>query len=303
MSHIAGSRVDWIQAGGGNTSIKLDDRQMAVKSSGVHLSDVSETTGYSLIDYPALAHGMRSGAPVDLESATMTPDRRPSIETFMHAILGKVVLHTHPTAVIALASRSDWRDILRQVVPEAILIPYITPGLALGMAILPHAHEQVIILENHGLIVSGNDADTVLAQTESVISRAAAALGIDQRVQATAQALTRLLMPLGMPVVMPLPDIEPPHLAVGPVTPDIAVYSGVTLKDTWETDIPPMILFRGIVFAVATTRSKLIGVVELIRFRAELGQLIPSDKVQVLPDSEIQFLLGWDAEKYRQAVN
>lgn len=45
ISKYAGMRNDLAQAGGGNTSVKLDDRVMLVKSSGFQLADVSENSG------------------------------------------------------------------------------------------------------------------------------------------------------------------------------------------------------------------------------------------------------------------
>lgn len=51
ISKYAGMRNDLAQAGGGNTSVKLDDRVMLVKGSGFQLADVSENSGYSKIDY------------------------------------------------------------------------------------------------------------------------------------------------------------------------------------------------------------------------------------------------------------
>ena len=50
-SKFAGMRNDLAQAGGGNTSVKLDDQIMLVKSSGFQLADVEENSGYSKIDY------------------------------------------------------------------------------------------------------------------------------------------------------------------------------------------------------------------------------------------------------------
>ena len=45
ISRFAGERFDLIQAGGGNSSVKIEDR-MLIKSSGNLLSEVSEHNGY-----------------------------------------------------------------------------------------------------------------------------------------------------------------------------------------------------------------------------------------------------------------
>ena len=39
-----------IQAGGGNTSVKLPDGQMFIKASGMHLTDMNESNGIAKIN-------------------------------------------------------------------------------------------------------------------------------------------------------------------------------------------------------------------------------------------------------------
>ena len=45
MSQYVGAREDLIQAGGGNTAVKLDDCNMAIKASGYQLSELKEDNG------------------------------------------------------------------------------------------------------------------------------------------------------------------------------------------------------------------------------------------------------------------
>ena len=40
LSQTAGARADYVQGGGGNTSVKLADGLMAIKASGYCLSDI-----------------------------------------------------------------------------------------------------------------------------------------------------------------------------------------------------------------------------------------------------------------------
>ena len=50
LSIYAGERFDLIQAGGGNTSVKCHDGRMIIKASGTLLSDLSESTGYAIVN-------------------------------------------------------------------------------------------------------------------------------------------------------------------------------------------------------------------------------------------------------------
>lgn len=52
FSQGAGTRRDYVQ-GGGNTSVKRDDRLMAVKASGFCLGDVTPSSAYAVMDYAA----------------------------------------------------------------------------------------------------------------------------------------------------------------------------------------------------------------------------------------------------------
>ena len=51
ISKYAGMRNDLAQAGGGNTSVKIDDQVMLVKSSGYQLADVNRDSGCMKVDY------------------------------------------------------------------------------------------------------------------------------------------------------------------------------------------------------------------------------------------------------------
>ena len=55
ISKYAGMRNDLAQAGGGNTSVKIDDQIMLVKSSGCQLADMSKDNGYMKVNYRLIA--------------------------------------------------------------------------------------------------------------------------------------------------------------------------------------------------------------------------------------------------------
>ena len=50
MSRIGGSRVDYVQGGGGNTSVKLPGGRMAIKASGFCLKDIGQQQGYAVVN-------------------------------------------------------------------------------------------------------------------------------------------------------------------------------------------------------------------------------------------------------------
>ena len=203
LSRRAGERFDLIQAGGGNTSVKLADGTMLIKSSGVHLSDLSPGHGYTRVDLGAVLRVL------DDPSLAAVPDKRqrdaeaakrllacvrdsgsrPSIETFLHALLDRYTLHTHPLAVNAVACRSDWKDVLAAAAgADAAFVPYGTPGFELALLLKTAVDDHVrlkgrkprtLFLQNHGLITSADDGGAAMAATESVLTALEQVIGAD----------------------------------------------------------------------------------------------------------------------------
>ena len=54
VSRTAGSRSDYVQGGGGNTSCKLYSQLMAIKASGFRLDQIAPDTAYAVLDYSKL---------------------------------------------------------------------------------------------------------------------------------------------------------------------------------------------------------------------------------------------------------
>ena len=51
ISQYSGSRADYTQGGGGNTSVKNDEKGlMLIKASGYRLVDINETTAFVAVD-------------------------------------------------------------------------------------------------------------------------------------------------------------------------------------------------------------------------------------------------------------
>ena len=67
LSQAAGARADYVQGGGGNTSVKLADGLMAIKASGYCLGDIRPDKAYAVMDYEALRKFYYGNEPADLE--------------------------------------------------------------------------------------------------------------------------------------------------------------------------------------------------------------------------------------------
>jgi NAD(P)-dependent dehydrogenase (short-subunit alcohol dehydrogenase family)/rhamnose utilization protein RhaD (predicted bifunctional aldolase and dehydrogenase) len=198
VSRAVGTNPDYIQAGGGNTSVKsADGRTMAIKASGTALALMSESAGWVEMDLsrvltvldrpelPALPSKEREALVLDhLTSAVVGTLRgRPSVESALHALLGRVVIHTHSVAINALTcgpGEPTLRELTRPGELPAVWIPYTDPGWKLATAIRSAARSYqqkhgrlpaVIFLENHGIFVSADSPAACLALHEDWVRR------------------------------------------------------------------------------------------------------------------------------------
>ena len=168
MSHEIGSNLAYVQGGGGNTSVKINDNFMYIKSSGVSLKDIDLESGMAKVDYKKV-NDYHSQPDISDEKYTksinnfsLTPHQRPSMETGFHALLGKYVIHSHSVFLNVFLCSNEGKDILLKHFPNAVWINYCTPGKDLTFQISKSIEqtdsefEGLIFLENHGVISSAS---------------------------------------------------------------------------------------------------------------------------------------------------
>jgi ribulose-5-phosphate 4-epimerase/fuculose-1-phosphate aldolase len=192
LSHYAGERFDLVQAGGGNTSVQLDDGTFWVKASGCRLGEVSAESGFVRLRRQGVRDILTDGtvtgetslvrqeaaAGALLRGQVLQGAGRPSIEAYMHSLFDLWTLHTHPLGVNIQACRKDWQDSLREICPGAMCVPFATPGIRLALAIASGIKEytarhkvkpRVVFLQNHGLIVTGPTVKEVIRLNEEIV--------------------------------------------------------------------------------------------------------------------------------------
>jgi rhamnose utilization protein RhaD (predicted bifunctional aldolase and dehydrogenase) len=173
ISKYLGTRIEYAQGGGGNTSVKVDGRSMLIKASGFNLADVSTTSGFVHIDFLKYRNLLTSRisdcteqeyTDFGLACLDAPTQFKPSIETCFHAILhNSHVIHSHSVFANILSCSVEGKDIARELFPEADFLPYATPGknLAKHVIKLPLNTTQkcrTVFLQNHGVIIGGSSA-------------------------------------------------------------------------------------------------------------------------------------------------
>ena len=181
-----------VQAAGGNISLKISNRLMVIKSSGVDLSEVTRDNGYCIVDYNLISDYIKSEKNLTfslkaekkynsalLKSLSSGNNLKPSIEAGFHALLDKAIIHTHPILVNSILCSKNAKDIMNNIFGKNNFgwVPYETPGIGLskGIDLLTkkfadeNKPRKIMFLENHGLIVCGKKLSECVLSTKNII--------------------------------------------------------------------------------------------------------------------------------------
>jgi rhamnose utilization protein RhaD (predicted bifunctional aldolase and dehydrogenase)/NAD(P)-dependent dehydrogenase (short-subunit alcohol dehydrogenase family) len=193
-SRLLGRDKSLVLHGGGNTSVKLSEKNLFgeeedvlyVKGSGWDLETI-EPAGFSpvalayvrrLAGLPALpdpqmvnelnTHMLRAGAP------------SPSVETILHALLPhRYVDHTHADAVLSVSNAPEGEKRIREIYGErVVVIPYIMAGFDLAAYCAREFPRQAkgntvgMVLLSHGIFSFADDARTSYELMVELVSMA-----------------------------------------------------------------------------------------------------------------------------------
>lgn len=217
ISRFAGERFDLVQASGGNSSVKISNNEMLIKSSGFLLSDISKNWGYTKVNYNKINKIFKSKLVKKeknkikreiivkklISKATIDKRTRPSIETLLHSSLYKYTLHTHPVVVNMILIQKNWKQLLKSIFNnhKIALVGYKTPGIELALELdktlcsLNHI-PKIIFLQNHGLIVTSNKFRDIKLITEMVLIKIEKFLNVDMKKYKMTNLISKLIFKL-----------------------------------------------------------------------------------------------------------
>lgn len=179
-SRLLGRDKSLVLHGGGNTSVKIRERNLVgdeedilyVKGSGWDLEFIEEA-GFSPV---RMAHLLKLAKLKALSDPQMVNELvthmtraaapAPSVETILHALLPhKYVDHTHSDAVLAVTNTADGPHRITEIYGDKVaVIPYIMPGFDLARlcaGLLPQQSGKNtigMVLLNHGIFSFGTTA-------------------------------------------------------------------------------------------------------------------------------------------------
>jgi len=205
VSGSVGARADYVQGGGGNTSVKLEGGLMAIKASGYCLKDIEIDKAYAVLDCKALREfylGSEMEQFEDVEKAGSEKAKasvqavegmaqlRPSVEAGFHSMLDTYVAHSHSVYANLATCAEDGREVVAKALADADyswgFVPYVDPGARLTFSIRDELKRveaetgkrpAAIFMQNHGLIAHSDDPDECLRVHADVNRRIAAAFG------------------------------------------------------------------------------------------------------------------------------
>ena len=178
-TRLLGSDPELVLHGGGNTSVKtvLTDMDgskvdvLCVKGSGWDMG-VIEPAGLPAVRLHPL-QAMVEFETLSDEDMVMLQRRllldpyapNPSIEAILHAILSfRHIDHTHANAIVSLTDQPHGEDLIRELFPDSIVVPYVMPGFDLAKACDKAFKAQPkadgMILLKHGIFTWSDDPRT-----------------------------------------------------------------------------------------------------------------------------------------------
>ncbi len=304
-----------VQAAGGNTSLK-DGGVMWIKASGTWLKDAEVRDLFVPLDHAAIMAALAKDDPA-CESCTAFvrtdlngTGLRPSIETTVHALMPqRVVVHVHCINTIAWAIRADAEQRLGEILSgfNWAFIPYARPGLPLAGAISARLRPNVdvLVLGNHGLVVAADsvaEAEALLGRVVRAVTRSARPAAAVDMAALEGHAAGTAYHPASMPETHALAT-DPLALRRGAASvfyPDHVVFLGVGVATSFAGD-PPLVAIPGA--GVLIRHDAKPAIEPMGRCLADVMRRVDeTDPLVALTDQDVDRLVNWDAEKYRQTL-
>lgn len=315
MSARIGRDAALVQGPGGNTSLK-DERELWVKSSGYWLAEALDKDIFVPIDLDVLrAAGMICEVPAHAVLSGRAADHlRPSIETALHALMPqRAVVHAHAVNAMTVSVLEQGRAFAEERLGGLrwAWVDYCRPGAALAGAVQRVLAEQdcdVLLLQNHGVVVgapSPAKAEELLVDVERRLALDARSMpdaeqiALDPGAYAWHPEASRLAHDAQATQVLTQAPLIPDQIVfLGGAVPIVA--DAAALEEACLASV--LVLWPGVGAFARRDRSRaadvMIDSLIAIAMRVPLGA-----PVRGLTQEDVDALLGWDAERHRQALN
>ena len=331
MSQAVGARADYVQGGGGNTSVKFPDGKMAIKASGFKLSDIQESEAYAVLDAAALREFYNAHEASEFEDVEKAGSERakelivaveglkalrPSVEAGFHSILDTFVAHSHSVYANLAACSANAREIVAEIAkdaPYAIgFVPYTNPGAKLTFSIRDEIRAveratgkkpSVIFMQNHGVIATHADADECVRIHDDINARVRAYFGAKEYPKIELNG--NFSATKGLKERLASGRFGEEELLKNPLYPDQMVFFADTLFLTDEAPAPGKASLKsdgaveynmdaGKAVVIEETLAAIVYIIDGIEAKGFT--------VSTMSGAAQQFISGWESEKYRKSL-
>jgi rhamnose utilization protein RhaD (predicted bifunctional aldolase and dehydrogenase) len=317
-----------VQAGSGNTSVKVDGA-LWIKASGKWLAHAAQEEIFVPVDLSEVKACVHRGTDFVAQHGSLAGHRlEPSIETAMHAVIPHLTtIHVHSVNAIAWAVGEDGPAELaaRLVGLRWQWVRYVASGLPLALEVektfADSPETEILVLGNHGLVVCGETA----VAAEEMLLEVERRLAIEPRAtpEVDRSALQRLICGSEWCV----PDLDSVHslstdaisraillegilypcqaIFLGPKTPlwspCLPISDAVQRYECFNGACPRFFLVEscGVIVRKTMTcaeREMLVGLAEVTR-RIDAGT-----NIRYLAESELAGVLSGETYRYRELV-
>lgn len=193
-SRLLGNNEDLVMHGGGNTSVKIREKNifgeeediLYVKGSGWDLGTI-EAAGFAPVKLKALHQLADLDKLTDVEmvkyqrmAMTNPSAPNPSVEAILHAIIPYTFVdHTHADAVVTVTNTPGGKKRIQQIYGKNMLIiPYVMPGFILAKKIYEMTKGvdwdklDGMILMNHGVFTFDHDPKASYEKMIDIVAKA-----------------------------------------------------------------------------------------------------------------------------------
>jgi rhamnose utilization protein RhaD (predicted bifunctional aldolase and dehydrogenase) len=201
ISNLTGKDPALTQAFGGNTSVKTDDgKYMFIKASGTALKDMNAKRGWRRMRIDTVLGVIKDKVLAQMPADSREPEvlnrllaacrdnikkgAPPSVESHLHALLDKCVIHLHPLVIGAYVSAKKGRREIEKLFKKEkfppLWIPYAPPGFMLARKVAQFVagylkrygrKPAIMILAKHGLFVTAPTPNAAMTITKRVIKK------------------------------------------------------------------------------------------------------------------------------------
>lgn len=331
LSQSVGARADYVQGGGGNTSVKLADGLMAIKASGYKLSDLRPDAAYAVLDGAAvkefyLKHEPENFSDVEKECAAFAKTQvveieglkplRPSVEAGFHSLLERYVVHSHSVYANFAACAEECESVLREAFAGASfswgLVPYVDPGARLTFSIRDELRRvegetnrrpAILVMQNHGIIAHSFDANEAIRLHAEANERVAAYFHKRGdsfpavRIRRTGEGMFVSDTPYLMERLKGSAYSDE-KLLTAPLYPDQMVFLTGVLGETAAVDRESGVVSYRMEESAALTLEQTLTAVVFIEETIKGASLT----VRAMGEAAKAFIANWESEKYRKQL-